>query len=82
MAFTPKTAPYSGRIQTVTVGTGDKAMTLGGQNVLPFYTFDGEIPHAPKIGVEISDAVDGWTVPGLVDFYAGCRSMADRAKKA
>ena len=82
MAFTPKTAPYSGRIQTVTVGTGDKAMTLGGQNVLPFYTFDGEIPHAPKIGVEISDAADGWTVPGLVDFYAGCGTMADRAKKA
>ena len=82
MAFTPKTAPYSGRIQTVTVGTGDKAITLGGQNVLPFYTFDGEIPHAPKIGVEISDAADSWTVPGLVDFYAGCSSMADRAKKA
>ena len=82
MAFTPKTAPYGGRIQTVTVGTGDKAITLGGQNVLPFYTFDGEIPHAPKIGVEISDAADGWTVPGLVDFYAGCSSMADRAKKA
>ena len=82
MAFTPKTAPYSGRIQAVTVGTGDKAITLGGQNVLPFYTFDGEIPHAPKIGVEISDAADGWTVPGLADFYAGCSSMADRAKKA
>ena len=82
MAFTPKTAPYGGRIQTVTVGTGDKAITLGGQNVLPFYTFDGEIPHAPKIGVEISDAVDGWTVPGLADFYAGCSTMADRAKKA
>ena len=82
MAFTPKTAPYGGRIQTVTVGTGDKAMTLGGQNVLPFYTFDGEIPHAPKIGVEISDAADGWTVPGLADFYAGCSTMADRAKKA
>ena len=82
MAFTPKTAPYGGRIQTVTVGTGDKAITLGGQNVLPFYTFDGEILHAPKIGVEISDAADGWTIPGLADFYAGCSNMADRAKKA
>ena len=82
MAFTPKTAPYSGCIHTVTVGTGDKAMTLGGQNVLPFYTFDGEIPHAPKIGVEISDEAHLWNVPGLVEFYAGCGSMADRAKKA
>ena len=81
MAFTPKTAPYAGRIQTVTVGTGDKAMTIGGQNVLPFYTFDGEIPHAPKIGVEISDAAHLWDVPGLTAFYAGCETMAQYAAK-
>ena len=55
MAFTPKTAPYTGRIHAVTVGTGDKAITLGGQNVLPFYTFDAPIENAPKIGMEISD---------------------------
>ena len=82
MAFTPKTAPFFGRINTVTVGTGDKAMTLGGQNVLPFYTFDAPIEHTPKVGLEISDLAHTWTIPGLVDFYAGCASMVDRAKKA
>ncbi len=82
MAFTPKTAPYSGKINAVTLGTGDKAIVIGGQNVLPFYTFDAPIEHAPKIGVEISDAADSWTAPGLVDFYAGCTTMAERAKKA
>ena len=82
MAFTPKTAPYSGRIHAVTLGTGDKAITIGGQNVLPFYTFDAAIEHAPKIGVEISDAAENWTVPGLAEFYAGCTTMAQRAKKA
>ena len=82
MAFTPKTAPYSGKINAVTLGTGDKAIVIGGQNVLPFYTFDGAIENAPKIGVEISDAADQWTAPGLVDFYAGCTTMAERAKKA
>ena len=82
MAFTPKTAPFSGKINAVTLGTGDKAIVIGGQNVLPFYTFDAAIENAPKIGVEISDAADTWTVPGLVDFYAGCNTMAERAAKA
>ena len=82
MSFAPKTAPYSGKINAVTLGTGDKAIVIGGQNVLPFYTFDAPIEHAPKIGVEISDAAANWTTPGLADFYAGCTTMAERAKKA
>ena len=40
MSFAPKTQPFSGKINTVTLGTGDNAVTLGGLNVLPFYTFD------------------------------------------
>ena len=82
MAFTPKTAPYSGKINAVTLGTGDKATVIGGQNVLPFYTFDAPIENAPKIGVEISDAAHKWTSKGLTEFYAGCTTMAERAKKA
>ena len=82
MSFVPKTAAYSGKINAVTLGAGDKAIVIGGQNVLPFYTFDAAIENAPKIGVEISDAADKWTAPGLVEFYAGCTTMAERAKKA
>ena len=82
MSFVPKTAPFSGKINAVTLGTGDNAIVIGGQNVLPFYTFDAAIENAPKVGVEISDVADTWDVPGLVDFYAGCTTMADRAKKA
>ena len=82
MSFAPKTQPFSGKINAVTLGTGDKAIVIGGQNVLPFYTFDAAIEHAPKIGVEISDLAHEWDVPGLVEFYAGCTTMAERAKKA
>ena len=82
MSFTPKTGAFSGKINAVTLGTGDKAIVIGGQNVLPFYTFDAAIEHAPKIGVEISDAAENWDVPGLVEFYAGCTTMAERAKRA
>ena len=82
MSFAPKTGAYRGKINAVTLGTGDKAIVIGGQNVLPFYTFDAAIENAPKIGIEISDAADQWDVPGLVELYAGCATMADRAKKA
>ena len=82
MSFAPKTQPFSGKINAVTLGTGDKAVVIGGQNVLPFYTFDAPIENAPKIGVEISDAAAEWTSAGLKEFYAGCTTMADYAKKA
>ena len=82
MSFVPKTGAYSGKINAVTLGTGDNAIVIGGQNVLPFYTFDAAIENAPKIGIEVSDAMDGWDLPGLVELYAGCTTMAERAKKA
>ena len=82
MSFVPKTAPYSGKINTVTLGTGDNAIVIGGQNVLPFYTFDAAIENAPKIGVEVSDLAAQWDHAGLKEFYAGCVTMADFAKKA
>ena len=82
MSFTPKTAPYSGKINAVTLGTGDNAIVIGGQNVLPFYTFDAPIENAPKVGVEVSDLASEWEWAGLKEFYAGCTTMADYAKKA
>ena len=82
MSFVPKTAAYSGKINAVTLGTGDKAIVIGGQNVLPFYTFDAPIENAPKIGVEISDTACEWTEAGLKEFYAGCTTMAEFAKRA
>ena len=82
MAFTPKTAPFSGKINAVTLGTGDNAIVIGGQNVMPFYTFDAPIENAPKVGIEISDLASQWEVAGLKELYAGCTTMADYAKKA
>ena len=82
MAFEPKTQAFSSSIATVTLGTGDKAVKLGGVNVLPFYAFDAPIENAPKIGVEITDAgLAAYPQKGLQDFYAGCTTPAEMAKK-
>lgn len=82
MSFVPKKQAFNAKINAVTLGTGEKATVIGGQNVLPFYTFDAPIENAPKIGVEISDLAKEWTAPALKEFYAGCETMADYAKKA
>ena len=55
MPFNRKPQKFNAAIKTVEIGTGDKKVTLGGENVFPFYAFDGEIMNGPKVGVEISD---------------------------
>ena len=45
----------SGKIKEITLGDGDKKFTLGGAQAYPFHTFEGEMPHAPKIAMEIWD---------------------------
>ena len=83
MAFTPKKQAFSAKINAVTLGTGDKSIVIGGENVLPFYTFDAEMPNSPKIAVEIRDTgLAGETCPGMLAFYEGCETVVDMAKKA
>ncbi|MDO5448556.1 MAG: acetyl-CoA decarbonylase/synthase complex subunit delta [Clostridia bacterium] len=55
MAFEPKLQAFNSSVNAVTLGTGDKAITIGGQNVMPFYTFDNAVENTQKIGLEILD---------------------------
>ena len=55
MAFTAPKETYSGRVYSVTIGTGEKAVTFGGENVLPFHAFEGTTPNKPVIAIEIQD---------------------------
>lgn len=54
MAFTIPKESYSGRVFEVTIGV-DKPVSFGGENVLPFHSFEGTIPHRPVIAFEIQD---------------------------
>lgn len=82
MPFTNKPQVFNAKINTVELGVGDKKIAIGGENVLPFYTFDAPIENLPKIGVEISDAGVESDVDGIKAFYEGCTTVAERAKKA
>jgi acetyl-CoA decarbonylase/synthase complex subunit delta len=55
MAFTPMKETYSGKVYSITVGTGDGAANFGGENVLPFHSFEGATPNKPVIAYEIQD---------------------------
>ncbi|MBP8646103.1 MAG: acetyl-CoA decarbonylase/synthase complex subunit delta [Syntrophobacteraceae bacterium] len=55
MAFQPSKQVYSGKIREVTLGLGDKAMTVGGKTSYSFHTFEGEMPHRPKVAMEVWD---------------------------
>ncbi len=79
----PKTSQkFNSSINAFTIGTGDQTVTLGGENVLPFYTFDAPIENAPKIGVEISDRGMENNVPGIRDYYAGAEDFRELARRA
>ena len=82
MPFTGKSGKFNDAIRTVEIGTGDKAVKLGGENVMPLYSFDAPIENAPKIGVLITDLGMENEVAGIKDYYAGASSFAEIAKKA
>jgi len=82
MAFKAASQKFNAAINAVTFGTGDKAVTLGGENVLPFYTFDAPIENKPRVGVMISDLGMSEEVEGISKFYEGASAIAELAKRA
>ncbi|MBU2495097.1 MAG: acetyl-CoA decarbonylase/synthase complex subunit delta [Candidatus Omnitrophica bacterium] len=56
MAFEIPQITYSGKIRETRLGQGEKAVTVGGENSYPFYLFEGQMPHLPKIAFEIYDS--------------------------
>src|SRR3970282_2894410 len=59
---------WAGKVREVTLGataaegvTRAKTLTVGGEGTLPFLHFDGAIPHAPALAIEIKDRKpDDW----------------------
>ncbi len=61
MGFQPPVEQYSGKIKQVALSEGAGAVTVGGENTLPFYTFEGEMPNRPLIAMEVYDTTpEGW----------------------
>lgn len=60
---------YNGAVREITIGatkeqggTRAKTVTIGGAKTLPFLKFEGAIPHAPVIAIEVQDrAPSDWS---------------------
>lgn len=60
MAIQAPTESYSGKIRELVLGS-DTQVAVGGENTLPFYTFEGNVPNGPKIAMEVFDTEPaGW----------------------
>lgn len=81
---------WSGSIRKVTLGatadeggTRTKTVTVGGQTTLPFLHFEGEIPNAPVVGIEIQDGYPAdWSLPLLEAWGDVVNDPATWARKA
>src|SRR5271169_118516 len=60
MAFVAPKETYAGKVFEVVAGI-DKTIVFGGEDVLPFNSFEGKVPNRPVIAYEIQDIPpDDW----------------------
>jgi acetyl-CoA decarbonylase/synthase complex subunit delta len=83
LAFQIPKQPYSGKIGTTTIGTGARAVTLGGSEAYPFHLFEGKMPNPPRIAMEIwdYDPSNDWPDAALAPFREVIASPEKWAKK-
>ncbi len=64
----PKTA-YNGKIKEIKLGGDSQPVTVGGETCYPFYLFEGQMPHQPRIAMEVWDvAPTDWAPAALEPF--------------
>ena len=69
MAFDIPKVNYSGAIRETELGDGPKSVVVGGETSYPFYLFEGEMPHAPRIAMEVYDSPpEDWPQAALEPF--------------
>jgi len=83
LTFQPSKQVYSGKIREVTLGSGDKAVTVGGKGVFSFHSFEGSIPNAPRIAMEVwdKDPSEDWAEAAKAPFSGVLGDPAAWARK-
>jgi acetyl-CoA decarbonylase/synthase complex subunit delta len=73
---------YAGSIREISIGKGNKAVTVGGETCYPFYQFEGDMPNKPKVAMEIWDMEpEDWPEAALAPFKDVISDPAKWAKK-
>jgi len=82
MTFELPLEKYSVNIRETALGQGKSAKTIGGENTLPFHSFEGLLPNSPGLALEILDMEpENWAPAILEPFSDVISDPADWAKK-
>ncbi len=72
----------SGMIQSVMLGDGENAFSVGGETALPFYNFEGDMPNPPRVAFEVLDSEPEEWPDVLTKYFSDCLSdPAEWARK-
>lgn len=82
MAFEIPKISYNGAIKKIPLGKEDNPLIVGGETSYPFYLFEGEMPHPPRIAMEVYDAPpEEWAQAALEPFADVINDPAAWAQK-
>ena len=82
MASETHKVKYTGKIREITLGTGPKAVTVGGATSYPFHLFEGTMPRRPAIAMEVPDQKpEDWAAAAVEPFADVLGDPAEWAKK-
>lgn len=74
---------YKGMVNEVTIGSGDKSLKIGGENILPFHFFEGNLKNPLRFGLEIYDSPPQVFADSLKNCYSDViNSPIEWAKKS
>lgn len=82
MTFELPLEKYSVTIRETALGQGKNGKRIGGENTLPFHSFEGMLPNSPGLAMEILDMEpENWAPAILEPFSDVISDPADWAKK-
>lgn len=82
MAFEIPKISYNGAIKEISLGKEANPVVVGGETSYPFYLFEGNMAHPPKIAMEIYDASpEEWPQAALDPFADVVHDAAAWAQK-
>ncbi len=86
MSFEIAKVRYTGGIKEVTLGSGDKAVTIGGERCYPFHLFEGPMDRLPRVALEVWDHRPedwtGWAMSPFADVLHDPQAWARKCVQA
>jgi len=73
---------YTGKIKEIVLGSGPKAIKIGGQSILPLHYFEGAAANRPVVALEVDDnGAAGWSAHAAGPFKDVVRDPLKWAKR-